>query len=159
VASIASGAPVVIRGLVAPWNASPPGSTGPANATGITVVDRSAFALLYTDWLIAAASNVTATTSELDVNTAGAVHHFVDPGFIAPLQLTGTAKIVPSTNLSYFAIIQTGTIALYTDWASFEADLAARLAAGGRTKAIAAIGGWSAGGETLTASRVAIFVK
>lgn len=159
VGAIASGAPVVIRGLVSPWNASPPGSTGADNAKAITVIDRSAFALLYADWLVAKTTNVTATTTELTVDTTGSIRHFVDPGFVAPVTLTGTVKIVPGTNLSYFAIMQSGGITLSTDFASFEADLAARLAAGGRTKAIAAIGGWNDSSTTLTASRIAIFLK
>src|SRR5207248_2009105 len=43
-ASIQSDTPVAVRGFVAPWN-----SAG-QNAAAVTVVDRSAFALLYCDW-------------------------------------------------------------------------------------------------------------
>jgi hypothetical protein len=160
VGAIASGAPVVIRGTIAAWNQSPPGSTGTSNAKAVTVVDRSAFALLFTNWVVATTTNVTAQAGELDVNTQGALIHFVDPGFVAPITLSGTAKIVPSSSQSYFAIVQANSgIALYSDFASFEADLAGRLAAGSRTKTIAAIGAWSDSGATLTASRIAIFLK
>src|SRR5581483_3094530 len=159
VASIASGAPIAIRGLVAPWNQSPPGSTGAQNATGVTVIDRSAFAGLYVDWLVAGQQDVTATTGEVDLNMTGTVHHIVDPGFVAPITLSGTVKLVPASTPSYFAIFQNGSLALYVDFASFEADLAARLAAGGKGKAVAAVGAWSAATNTLTANRIGVFLK
>ncbi len=159
VSAIASGAPLAIRGLVTAWNQSPPGSTGTANAKAITVFDRSAFALLYTDWLVASSTNVTATTTELTVNTQGSIRHFVDPGFVAPIQLTGSVKIVPGSSQSYFAIMQNGGIALSNSFATFEADLAARLGAGGRTKAIAAIGKWDDANKTLTATKICVFLR
>ncbi len=160
VSAIASGAPIVVRGLVAPWNQTPPGSTGlPYNASAVTVVDRSAFALLYMSWPIVGATDVTASTGAVTLDSKGSLIHFVDPGFIAPLQISGTATLVPSSTLSFFAIGQSGGLTLYEDFASFEADLAARLAAGAEGKAVAAIGAWSAGNSTLTANRIAVFLK
>jgi hypothetical protein len=159
VASIVSGAPVAIRGLVAPWNQSPPGSSGAQNAMAITVVDRSAFAGLFVDWAFAAARDVTATTGEIDLDMTGTVHHFVDPGFIAPIVLTGTVKIVPASTPAMFAIGQAGSLTLYNDFATFEADLAAKLAAGGKAKAVMAIGAWSSSSNTLTALKMGVFVQ
>jgi hypothetical protein len=161
VASIASGAPIAIRGLIAPWNQSPPGSSGVSNATAVTVVDRSAVAALYVGWPLPTAQDLTATTASLTVSTTGAFHHYVDDGFIVPTQINGTATIVPSSTalLDYFAIVQDGGITLYLDYASCEADLAGRLAAGANARVVMALGAWSAGTETLTASRVAVFLK
>jgi hypothetical protein len=160
VSAIASGAPIAVRGLVAPWNQTPPGSTGlPYNASAVTVVDRSAFALLYMSWPIPLATDVTATTGAVTLDSTASSFHFVDPGFIAPLQITGTATLVPSSTLSFFAIGQDGGLTLYIDFASFEADLASRLAAGAKGKVVAAIGSWSASNTTLTANRIAVFLR
>jgi hypothetical protein len=158
VASLASGAPVAVRALIAPWN-----TTGTSNATAITVVDRSAFALLYCDWILATATPFGSSSStQLTLDLAGTGHRFIDPGFISTtrFQATDTPAVVANpAGVGFFAVFQNGGITLWPDFASFEADVTSRIAGGAKAKAFSAIGAWNGTTTTLTDNRAAIFLR
>jgi hypothetical protein len=159
VATVNVGDAIAVRGLIAPWNQSPPGNSGVVNATAVTIADRQAASLLYANWLPALATDLTATTSGLTVDPTGGIHHFVDPGFVIPIRFTTNQTIVPAASPGYFAIGQGGSLTLYSDFADFEAALAGLLAGGAEARIVEAIGSYSGSTDTMTATSIAVFLN
>jgi hypothetical protein len=161
VGSIAAGAPLAVRGIMTPITTP----SGQPNANALTVVDRSnAASFLTVGWPLGSASPfASATSSEIDLDLTNTGRAIVDQGFISPVTFakTDVPKLVALNGAAapLYAIAQSGSLTVYTDFGSFEADLASRIAGGGKLRMICAVGKYDAPSKTLSAARVGAFVQ
>lgn len=159
--SLATGAPVAIRGIMTPITTA----AGGANANALTVVDRSALnSVLFVGWPGRTATPfTTATTSAVSLDLTGTGKRFVDQGFISPVQFqtTDTPSVVPDLNAAnpFYAIEDQGALTVYASYASWEADAAGRLSAGETARYFSAVGHYDSTSVTFSADRIVIFLK
>jgi hypothetical protein len=87
----------------------------------------------------------------------------VDEGLISPVRFeaTDTPRLQPLATAAnpLYGIHENGSLTVYTEFASWEADVAARLASGSNARFLAAVGKYDAATETLSAGHAVIFLK
>ncbi|HWP94163.1 MAG TPA: DUF4382 domain-containing protein [Gammaproteobacteria bacterium] len=151
--SLVSGAPVRVMGFVAPFGAAPP------DFTAVTVVDfTSARTWLHVVWDAdgTAAPFTTFDDSGLivDLQNAelGRVHHLRRGAvFTDLLDLPASPLVAPASgDVGSYAIGEDGSVQVFVTYTAFREALQARLAEGGRVRALHAQGGYDAVTNTLT---------
>src|SRR5205807_2320946 len=133
-------------------------AAGQPDAEAVTVTDRSNVStVLFCGWPGTTATPFTAaSSSDVDLDLQGTGRRFVDQGHISNVQLlaTDTPHVAPLGNAApLYAIHQNGTLTVYNDFASWQADVAGRLAAGAGARFFGAVGKYDASSKTLNAGR------
>lgn len=159
---LATGDPVRILGLVAPYG------TAPDDFDAHSVADfANASARIVADW-----SNDGATAPFSVMNSDGlaldlgnpnlGTRHYLRRGGVRSdlANLPSSPMIVPGAGgLGTFAIRQDGAVQIYIDFASFEADLTNRLNGSTTMTGFFAQGGFNAENNTLTATVIAVNLR
>jgi len=157
--TVTTGTPVRVRGYMAPLTAL----SAEPDFSALTIIDRSDVAsLLVVRYVPADPAAFTSISSEsLSIDVSGATFAGVDQGFVGVIDLTASPEptITPKFAIGLYHIIQDGTLTGFLSFENFSAALAERTAAGARVARIAALGGYDAGTQVLSASIVSVSLK
>jgi hypothetical protein len=159
-ASLGTGEAAKVLGFVTPFGAGPP------DFDGRTVIDRRDLPSALT---IGWGSTGTAAPF-LSMSASGLVIDLANPSIgdrptlgvgmrlVSLLDLPSSPTIAGAADGAVFGLWQHGHVELFSDFAAFDTALAARLAAGGKTTALAASGHYDEGANVLTAQRIAVYL-
>ncbi|PVV27636.1 MAG: hypothetical protein B6D79_01385 [gamma proteobacterium symbiont of Ctena orbiculata] len=156
ISQIAIDAPLRVAGFVTPF------ATAPADFTARTLVDLTEVPAVMTVSYETGSGNafsaISADGLTLDLTDAGRFHHLGRAGVVVDLLELGVEPvIVPhADDDGTFWIEESGTLQLHTSFASFAADLEARIDAGGLVKKVLSSGDYVDQSGVLTSRMVSV---
>lgn len=161
VATVVSGTPIAVNGVLAAWSAA---SSAPDMKAHSVADRRNLGAVLQCDWSTPTGAPFTRLSGggfTLDLSASNRRH--VDQGQPQPTSLASTDRpeAVPGggSEPAKFTIVQQGQVTEHGSMANFAADCQARLGAGGRARAVAAMGQWDPATRRLAARHVTVTLE
>ncbi len=161
--TLAAGTPVKLRGFVRTFGQV--STAAPTDFTAQTIVDVSLLkAVMAIAWDPASATAISSSAADgisLNLDGVGLFHHVARARFAIDLTMaTATPRIVPRENSAgVYWLVQSGSSQLHTDFASFTADLNARLQVGALVKHVVATGPYDDASATITARFASVLLE
>lgn len=156
--SLAAGDSLRVLGFVAAFGMAPP------DFEALTVVDVGAVnGVMAVNWMPPATSPFISLGSDglqLDMSSAGPVHHVVQAGVATVLMPSPAPRVVPDSDGSgLYAIRQNRTVTLHTQFSNFVSDLEARLDGAVAMSSLVARGNYESVTQTLGSRRIRVFLQ